>query len=51
MHNEKIYGEKQTTYILMTSDAERKLDEINHKLQIMIENSYLVKLDLLFSYY
>ena len=33
----------------MTSDTERKLDEINRKLQIMIENSYLAKLDLFFS--
>jgi hypothetical protein len=33
----------------MTSDTERRLDEINRKLQIMIENSYLAKLDLFFS--
>lgn len=33
----------------MPSDIAQKLDEINYKLQIMIENSYLAKLDLLFS--
>ncbi len=33
----------------MTSDIERRLDEINCKLQVMIENSYLAKLDLMVS--
>jgi len=33
----------------MTSDIASKLDEINRKLQIIIENSYLSKLDLMFS--
>jgi len=33
----------------MPSDTERKLDEINRKMQIMIENSYLTKLDIFFS--
>jgi len=33
----------------MDSDLKNKLDQIDHKLQVMIENSYLAKLDLMFS--
>lgn len=33
----------------MTSDIERKIDEIDQKLQTIIEKSYLAKLDLMFS--
>ena len=33
----------------MSPDTEHTLDEINRKLQIIIENSYLSKLDLMFS--